>query len=158
MKKYPWFLLTIFIVIIDQLSKHFALNHLLFSQPLPILPMLNFTLAFNTGAAFSFLSEAGPWHQWFFLGFGLIMSLALIIWIKGLPQHNKLQHFALSCILGGALGNFYDRLHLGRVVDFIELYYHKYTWPVFNIADIAICLGVGILFFQLFRKTTEPVL
>lgn len=147
MKKWPWFVLALAIVFIDQASKYWALYELLPYQPDAIFPGFNLTLAFNSGAAFSFLSGAGEWHRWFFTGFSLLMSAALIIAIiRSVPI---LQLLALSLILGGAVGNLIDRAFVGYVIDFIDIYYKNHHWPVFNLADSAICIGAFLLLIDL---------
>ncbi|MFA5959432.1 MAG: signal peptidase II [Tatlockia sp.] len=152
MKKWPWFLLSMAVVVLDQLSKQWALEHLSPYQPDAIFPMLNFTLAYNTGAAFSFLSGTGGWHRWFFAGFSIVMSGVLIAWLVRLGKEAKLQTLALSLILGGAIGNLYDRAFFGYVVDFIDVYYKNHHWPVFNFADTAICAGAFLLLIDLCKN------
>jgi signal peptidase II len=151
-KKWPWFLLSMAVVVLDQLSKQWALEHLSPYQPDAIFPMLNFTLAYNTGAAFSFLSGTGGWHRWFFAGFSIVMSGVLIAWLVRLGKEAKLQTLALSLILGGAIGNLYDRAFFGYVVDFIDVYYKNHHWPVFNFADTAICAGAFLLLIDLCKN------
>ncbi|MCE3044852.1 signal peptidase II [Legionella sp. 16cNR16C] len=154
MKKWHWFIISILVIALDQISKYWASTHLVAYQPEPLIPMVNFTLAYNTGAAFSFLSGTGSWHRWFFAGFSIVMSIALIIWLVRLPNKAILQSLAVSLILGGAIGNLYDRALLGHVIDFIDVYYQNYHWPVFNVADSAICLGA---FFLLLDLCKSPV-
>ncbi|RAP36420.1 MULTISPECIES: signal peptidase II [Legionella] len=154
MKKWHWFIISILVIALDQISKYWASTHLVAYQPEPLIPMVNFTLAYNTGAAFSFLSGTGSWHRWFFAGFSIVMSIALIIWLVRLPNKAILQSLAVSLILGGAIGNLYDRALLGHVIDFIDVYYQNYHWPVFNLADSAICLGA---FFLLLDLCKSPV-
>jgi signal peptidase II len=149
MKKWPWFALSLVIVALDQLSKYWALSSLIAYQPQPVLPMVNVTLAYNTGAAFSFLSGVGGWHRWFFAVFSIIMSIVLAVWLARLPPKAILQCLAVSLILGGAVGNLYDRAALGHVIDFIDVYYQNHHWPVFNLADSAICLGAFFLMTDL---------
>lgn len=145
MNKWLWFVLAFLIVLLDQLSKYWASQVLLPYQPLAVLPMFNLTLAFNSGAAFSFLSGAGIWHRWMFAGFSLMMSVILIIMIKRTKPTLRLQLLGLSLILGGAIGNLIDRALFGYVVDFIDVYYKNHHWPVFNLADSAICVGALVL-------------
>jgi len=152
MKKWPWFLFSFCLVLVDQVSKYWATSNLLPYNPQPVFPMLNFTLAYNTGAAFSFLSGAGDWHRWFFAGFSLLMSTVLVIWMLRSSLQARLQLLALSLILGGALGNLVDRVYLGYVIDFIDVYYENYHWPIFNLADSAICLGAFLLFIDLCKN------
>ncbi|AHE66724.1 signal peptidase II [Legionella oakridgensis] len=152
MKKWPWFLLSLTVILIDQGSKYWAMHTLSFYQPFPVIPMLNLTLAYNTGAAFSFLSSTGDWHRWFFAGFSALMSIILTIWITRISPKAFLQLISLSLILGGALGNLIDRVMLGHVIDFIDVYYQNYHWPIFNLADSAICLGAALLLIDLFKN------
>lgn len=149
MKKGWWFFLSLLVILADQASKYWALSSLVAYQPEPVMPMVNFTLAYNTGAAFSFLSGVGGWHRWFFAVFSTIMSVVLAVWLIRLPSRAVLQCLALSLILGGAIGNLYDRAVLGHVIDFIDVYYQNHHWPVFNIADSAICLGVFFLILDM---------
>ncbi len=111
----------------------------------PIAPFVNLTLIYNTGAAFSFLSEAGGWQRWFFSILAIGVSLLIIVWLKRLPKDQRWVAAGLALILGGALGNQFDRLLLGHVIDFIDVYYATYHWPTFNIADSAITIGASIL-------------
>lgn len=155
MKKWPWFLLSVLVIVIDQWSKYWAAATLIPYQPESIMPMMNFTLAYNSGAAFSFLSGTGGWHRWFFAGFSILMSILLIIWLIRLPAQAKLQSFAVSLILGGAVGNLYDRAIFGHVIDFIDFYYKNHHWPVFNLADTAICIGAFFLLLDLCKNPTR---
>lgn len=143
MKKWHWFLLSILVIVCDQASKYWAGGALTPYKPLPVVPMLNFTLAFNTGAAFSFLNGAGGWHRWFFAGFSLIMSIVLIVWLYRVPNQARLLSAGISLILGGAVGNLIDRAFYGYVVDFIDVYYQHHHFATFNIADTAICVGAA---------------
>ncbi len=155
MKKWPWFIVSIAVILLDQLSKHWVLMHFNAYQPQKILPMLNVTLAYNTGAAFSFLNSAGSWHLWFFMGFSLLMSAVLFVWIIRTPTTARLQLASLSLVLGGAIGNLIDRANLGYVIDFIDVYYKTHHWPVFNLADSAICAGAFLLFLDLCKNHSE---
>ena len=144
-RKWGWFALTVLVFFADQLTKYAAEMALNPYQPYPVLPMFNLTLAYNTGAAFSFLSQAGEWHRWFFAGFSAVMSIFFVVWLIRLPKTATLQLTALSLILGGTIGNGFDRLLIGHVVDFIQVYYQSYYWPIFNLADSAICVGAFLL-------------
>lgn len=136
-------MLSFAVIICDQISKYFVSIFLTPYKPLPIFPMFNLTLAYNTGAAFSFLSGAGDWHRWFFSGFSLIMSLLLAIWLYRNSKQAYLLSTGISLVLGGALGNLIDRALHGYVIDFIDVYYKHYHFATFNIADSAICIGTG---------------
>jgi len=152
MNKWPWFLLALIVVFLDQLTKYCALMWLTPYHPESVLPMLNLTLGFNSGAAFSFLNDAGQWHRWFFAGFSSIMSIVLTVWIIRSKCTEHLKLFALGLILAGALGNLIDRAVLGYVIDFIDVFYGKHHWPIFNLADSAICIGAFLLLVDLQRK------
>ncbi len=140
-----WMLITFTIIIIDQLTKYIAVAKLKIYEAVTVMPMFNFTLMHNEGAAFSFLSDAGGWQRWFFTAVSLIVSVLLVVWIKKLKAEEKVQALAFSLILGGAIGNLIDRVRLGYVVDFIDVYYNTAHWPAFNIADSAITVGVIVL-------------
>ena len=141
----PWLWLSAVVVVLDQLSKWLAETHLVLYQPLAVLPSLNLTLMYNTGAAFSFLRDAGGWQRWLFTGLAVVVSVAIVLWLQRLPAQQRWIAAALSFILGGALGNVIDRIRLGHVIDFIQVYYSDWYFPAFNAADSAITLGVAIL-------------
>jgi signal peptidase II len=149
MKKWPWLVLSLIIVILDQATKYWAGTVLIPYDSSSVFSMVNFTLAFNTGAAFSFLSTAGEWARWFFAGFSFLISSLLLLWLIRTPANDKLQSTALAFILGGAVGNFYDRAVNGYVIDFIDVFYKKHHWPIFNLADTAICIGAFLLILDL---------
>lgn len=152
MKKIAWFLVSLMVIVLDQGSKAWAVDVLLPYASKHLMPMVQLTLAYNTGAAFSFLTHAGAWHRWFFTFFSAGMSVVLLIWMLRLPARARCQGFGLGLVLGGALGNLIDRLHYGYVIDFIDVYYTKHHWPVFNLADSAICLGVALLCWESFKE------
>lgn len=154
MKKWPWLLLSLGILVLDQLSKYWVGLHFTPWVPYPVFSGFNITLAWNNGAAFSFLSGAGEWHRWFFVVFSLLMSVVFVIWLRRLPENAVLQPLAIALLLGGAAGNLIDRLFFGYVVDFLEVYYQNWHWPVFNIADSAIFVGVVLLMLDLLRNKT----
>ncbi len=145
-----WLLLSFFVVILDQLTKLWAQSVLQYHQPIPVMSMFNLTLAYNTGAAFSFLSDAGGWQRWFFIVLTLVVCGVILRWIWIMRAQERLHAAALSLILGGAVGNLIDRIWLGYVIDFIDVYYQQYHWPIFNIADSAITVGVTLLIYDLF--------
>ncbi|KTD59326.1 lipoprotein signal peptidase [Legionella santicrucis] len=144
MKKWYWFMLSLAVIIGDQLSKYLVGIFLIPYHPLPVFPMFNLTLAYNTGAAFSFLSGAGDWHRWFFAAFSFIVSIILAVWLYKAENQTCLLSAGISLILGGAIGNLFDRALHGYVIDFIDLYYKHYHFATFNIADSAICIGAGL--------------
>lgn len=140
-----WLWLTVTIIVVDQFSKQLAVNVLELHEAVPLLPSLNLMLAYNTGAAFSFLSSASGWQRWFFVCLAVAVSVALMFWLRRLTTGHQLQACALALILGGALGNVWDRLTYGYVIDFIDVYYKNWHWPVFNVADSAISVGAVLL-------------
>ncbi len=140
-----WFWLSGVVLILDQCSKLIADALLQFNQPVPLLSFLDLHKVYNPGAAFSFLSDASGWQRWFFVGLTLLVSLVLAVWLRRLQAGQAWLALALSLILGGALGNLIDRVVYGYVIDFIDLYYGDWHWPVFNLADSAITVGAGLL-------------
>ena len=147
----PWLWLSAVIVIIDYLTKQMAEASLTLYQPVPVWPFFNLTLMYNYGAAFSFLSDAGGWQRWFFAGLAGLVSIAIIGWLKGTERRQRLLAIALALILGGALGNLWDRLLLGYVVDFLDVYYASWHWPAFNVADSAITVGAVLMVLDALR-------
>ena len=139
--------LSALIFIADQFSKNWFTTHFTLHEQWPVIPdFFSFILAYNTGAAFSFLSSAGGWQRWFFIGLAAVVSLGLVFWLTRLNRTQKLQAVALCLILGGAIGNLWDRAFLGHVVDFILVHYKReWFFPAFNIADIAITVGAGLM-------------
>lgn len=129
----------------DQITKGLALGLLEPYSPVALLPVFNLTLAFNPGAAFSFLAGADGWQRWFFSAVAVAVSGYLVIWLRGLPATDRLQAIGLGLILGGAIGNLIDRLRLGEVIDFLDLHYAGWHWPAFNLADSGITIGVFLV-------------
>ena len=143
LKQWGW--LSILVIVLDQATKFLAEMLLVMHQPVPLTPSFNLMLTYNTGAAFSFLANAGGWQRWFFLILGLAVSIGLIVWLQRLKPTEKRLAAALALILGGAVGNLIDRAWLGQVIDFLQLYYQRWYWPAFNIADSAISIGAFLL-------------
>lgn len=141
----PLGLIASLVFISDQLSKALLLYVLPLHDKIVLCPYLNFTLAYNHGAAFGFLATAGGWQRWFFVGLAAILVITGIIWTKRLQPNEKLSGIAFALIIGGALGNLADRIRVGYVVDFIDFYIGSWHWYTFNIADIAICVGAALL-------------
>ena len=140
-----WYALAFAVCVADQLTKQLASIWLDFAIPEPVIPGFNLFLIHNTGAAFSFLADQSGWQRWFLSAVALTVSLLVMFWISRLGNGDRRTAFALALVLGGALGNLIDRLYLGYVVDFIQLYYRQWSWPAFNLADSAICLGAAVL-------------
>ena len=143
-----WLWLTLVVLIVDQVSKQLAVSELVLHEAVPLMPSLNLMLAYNSGAAFSFLSSASGWQRWFFVILALAVSTVLIFWLRRLTSAQSMQASALALILGGALGNVWDRLLYGYVIDFIDVYYGAWHFPVFNIADSAITVGAVLLIIE----------
>ena len=141
-----WYLLSLVVIILDQWTKWLAETNLTFLEPVPVIePFLNWTLAYNYGAAFSFLADAGGWQKWFFAGMAILMSLFLIVYLPKAPRKTKLLSLGLALVLGGAIGNLIDRLLHGHVIDFIHVHYADvWHYPIFNIADVGIFIGICI--------------
>ena len=140
-----WFALSLIIILLDQLSKYIAVDIIPLYESIEVLPFFNWTLLYNEGAAFSFLSDQGGWQRWFFIILSTIVTTVLAIWLFRLKDDEQSIALSLSLIIGGAIGNLIDRVLLGHVVDFIHLHYQEYYWPAFNVADSAITVGVVIM-------------
>lgn len=143
MLKYLW--ISAIIIIADQATKWIANTQLEYHQAVAVFPYFEWFLSYNPGAAFSFLADAGGWQRWFFTILTIVISIILFVWIKKLEKDEKLTAIALCLILGGAIGNLIDRVLLGHVIDFIQVWLGSYPWPSFNIADSAISVGAVIL-------------
>jgi signal peptidase II len=147
-----WLWIALVVIVLDQITKQLASNLLEMYQPVALMPMFNWTLMHNTGAAFSFLSDQAGWQRWFFTLIALLVSAVLIAWTSKLKANEKGQAIAFALVLGGALGNVIDRIAYGYVIDFIDVYYKQWHWPAFNIADSAISIGVVLLIIESFRQ------
>lgn len=142
----PWLSLSAVVIALDLLTKHLALMHLPPYQPRPVIEgLLDLTLVFNTGAAFSFLAGGEGWQRWLFSGLALGVSVLLAFWLGRIRRDDWRQALPFALVIGGALGNLHDRLRYGRVVDFVDAYWRDYHWPAFNVADSAIVVGAVLL-------------
>jgi signal peptidase II len=153
----PWLALSAAIIALDQLTKAIVLAQLEpYVQHAVIPGVLNWTLAFNTGAAFSFLADAGGWQRWGFAALAVVVCTALVVWLARTPRGDWRTALPLGLIVGGALGNLVDRLRFGHVTDFIQVYYWPgKDWPAFNVADSAICVGAVLLAWFSLRHGKE---
>jgi signal peptidase II len=140
-----WLLLSLAIVIADQLTKALATAELVLHQPVPVFSFFNWTLAHNYGVAFSIFNDGPGWQRYGLSAFALLVSTVFTVWLLRLPRHERWSAAGLALVVGGAIGNVIDRLRLGYVVDFIEVYWNTWHWPAFNIADSAICVGAAVL-------------
>ncbi len=143
-----WLWLTGLAVILDQASKLAIDASMQLYQSIELISFFNLTYVRNTGAAFSFLSEAGGWQRWFFAILASIISIVLTVWLAKLKKHEILMAASLSLILGGAIGNLIDRVLYGYVIDFLDVYYQSWHWPAFNVADSAITVGVILMLLE----------
>ena len=143
MLRWLWF--SLLIIIFDQLTKQLVETSFMVYETLSVLPFFNLTLAYNEGAAFSFLSDQGGWQRWFFAFVAALVTVVLVVWLSRLKDE-KVLAISLSLVIGGAIGNLIDRLMLGYVIDFLDFFYAQYHWPAFNVADIAISVGVFLMF------------
>lgn len=146
-----WLWLSVAVIALDQITKALASAHLVLHEPVPVVPLFNLTLMHNSGAAFSFLAQAGGWQRWFFVAVAIAVSVALAWWLRQLQRNQLWLAVALALVLGGALGNVWDRVTLGYVVDFVDVYYGDWHWPAFNVADSAISVGAIMLLVDAFR-------
>lgn len=147
-----WLGLAAAIVALDQASKFAVLQVFSFGERLTVLPgLFDLTLVYNRGAAFSFLAGASGWQRWFFIGLGLAAA-AFIVWLLARHGTQRLFAFALALILGGAIGNVIDRVVHGQVVDFLLVYWQRWHWPAFNVADSAITVGAVLLIVDELRR------
>lgn len=152
----PWLLLSVAIIAIDQLTKAWVLNSLPQYTAVPVIEgFWNWYRTYNTGAAFSFLADAGGWQKYFFLVLAVAISGLLTWWLRQTPRHDWKTAAPYALVIGGAFGNVIDRLVHGHVVDFIQWHVGSYYWPAFNIADMAIvtgAVGIGLMGMLAGRK------
>ena len=154
----PWLIFAGVIILLDQISKWIVLGTMQPGESRYVAPFWNWVLTFNPGAAFSFLSDAGGWQRWFFTGLAFVVSIVLVVWLARTPRADWRTAVPLSLVVGGAVGNLIDRAWLGQVIDFIQLYYDRWYWPAFNLADSAITVGAGLLVVDsLLAKNAGPL-
>lgn len=150
-----WLWVSGVVLLLDQCTKLLAEAMLVAHQPVALLPGLALRKAYNSGAAFSFLSDASGWQRWFFVMLAIVVMVVLVAWLRRLPPGQVRAAWSLSLILGGAAGNLVDRVVYGHVIDFIDVYYGSWHWPTFNIADSAITVGAGLLLLDAFTGNPE---
>lgn len=150
-----WLGLALLVIVVDHLTKFWVSSTLEFQEFVPVLPFFSLVLVHNTGAAFSFLADAGGWQRWFFIAVG---SIATVIIVRLLARHAHEPRLAipLALVLGGALGNVIDRIVLGHVVDFLYFHYKSFAWPAFNVADTAISIGAAWLVWDSLTGKPKP--
>jgi signal peptidase II len=143
-----WLWLSVLVIALDQATKLWVSARLELFERVELLPFLNLVLVYNPGAAFSFLSDASGWQRWFFTALALVVSIVILVWLSRLRVEERAPAIGLALVLGGALGNVWDRLQHGHVIDFIDVYYRDWHWPAFNVADSAITIGVVFLIYD----------
>lgn len=148
---HKWFGISAIVIALDLFTKHLIQQRFQLGDAIAYTAFFDLVRAHNTGAAFSFLANAGGWQKWFF---GLISLVAVVVLSVLIKKNvaNKLFCVGAALILGGAIGNLYDRITLGYVVDFLSFHLNHLYWPAFNVADSAICVGVGLLLLDSFKK------
>ncbi|MGI4839184.1 MAG: signal peptidase II [Janthinobacterium lividum] len=155
-----WLWISVLVFIVDQASKYYFEHSLDLYQQIVVIPnYFSWMLAYNTGAAFSFLADGGGWQRWLFAMIAVVVSAVLIVWLKRLGRNDTWLAVALALVLGGALGNLYDRIVLGHVIDFIFVHWHEHGFPAFNVADSGITVGAIMLALDMFKtkKSGAPV-
>ena len=152
----PWLWLSAVVIALDQLTKVVVVQLLSPQVPHAVIPgFLNWTLAYNTGAAFSFLADQEGWQRWLFTALAIGVSAVLTRWLARTPRADWRNALPLALVIGGAIGNLIDRIRIGHVIDFIQVYYSDWAFPSFNIADSAISVGaVLLIWFALFAKSS----
>ena len=153
---YSWFSISAFIVALDLCTKHLVQQAFDYGDRLTVTSFFELVRFHNEGAAFSFLADAGGWQKWFFTAVSVV---AVVVITYLIIKHSKIKHpsqklfcWGLALVLGGAIGNLYDRVTLGYVVDFLYFHIDDLYWPAFNVADSAICVGVALLLWDSFRQ------
>ncbi|HDT0721495.1 TPA: signal peptidase II [Proteus mirabilis] len=153
-----WLWLAIAVVVLDLGTKQYFMQTFRLYESVAVMPFFNFTYAHNYGAAFSFLADKGGWQRWFFALIALAICIVLVVMMYKNKASAKLSNIAYALIIGGALGNLSDRLIHGFVIDFLDFYVGDWHWPTFNIADVCICIGAGLIIIESFfpDKNASP--
>ena len=144
-----WFSIAMAILVLDQLTKNWIVSDFFLGQSDFVTSFFNLVRVHNYGAAFSFLSDAGGWQRWFLAVLSMLVSVFLVVWLIKLPKVKWIEGIAIALILGGALGNLYDRVVLGYVVDFLDFHWSGSHFPAFNVADSGITIGASLLIFDM---------
>ncbi|WP_408631198.1 signal peptidase II [Marinomonas shanghaiensis] len=154
-----WWALALILFVLDWVTKQVIESNLFYGQEIAVLPFFDLTLRYNTGAAFSFLAQAGGWQRWFFSFIALAVVVGISWRLIKIAETNRLEALALTFVLGGAIGNLYDRLVYGHVVDFLQFHWQQvWYFPAFNVADSAITIGVILMLLESFvSKKPEEV-
>ncbi|ETS32448.1 signal peptidase II [Photorhabdus temperata] len=153
-----WLWLVVVVLILDLGSKQLVLKHFYLYESVPLIPYFNLTYAQNLGAAFSFLADKDGWQRWLFALIAVAISVVLMVMMYRSSAKKKLSNIAYALIIGGALGNLFDRLVHGFVIDFIDFYVGDWHFPTFNIADMAICIGAALVIIDSFLSPDEKTI
>lgn len=146
-----WVFISIFVFAVDRVTKLLVVHYLQFNFPIAVFQSLNFIFTFNTGAAFGFLHQASGWQGWLFSGLAIVVIIFLTIWLFKIDTNHHWLKIALALVLGGTLGNLFDRIAYHYVIDFLDFYFKQWHYPTFNLADAAICIGAIMLAIDIFR-------
>ena len=149
---YKWLSTSTIVIALDLLTKHLIQQSFVFGDLHSVTSFFDLVRYHNEGSAFGFLNDAGGWQKWFFNGISIVASIVIIYLLKK-HTNEKLFCAGLALVLGGAIGNLYDRITLGYVVDFLNFHLNNHYWPAFNVADSAICVGVGLLLLDSFKAS-----
>ena len=144
--------IALIVIAVDQITKYAVVGAMELYESMQYTPFFNLTYVRNYGAAFSFLGDAGGWQRWFFTAIAIGVSGYLLYWLRSIGRQQQLQPIAICLVLGGAIGNVYDRIMFGYVIDFLDVYVGNYHWPAFNVADSAIFLGACFLIFDWYKN------
>jgi signal peptidase II len=148
-----WLYLTAVVVLLDQLTKEAIVSNLVPFESIRVLPVLDITLMYNTGAAFSFLADGGGWQRWLFTALALGIGAGIVVWLRRLKARSQwMVACALALVLAGAMGNVIDRIKLGHVIDFIHAHWGAHYFPAFNVADSSITVGAALLLLDAFLE------
>ena len=151
---YKYLSISAIVIVVDLYTKHLIQQALVFGDSRPVTSFFDLVRYHNQGSAFGFLNDAGGWQKWFFNAIGTVASIVIIYLLKK-HTSEKLFCLGLALVLGGAIGNLYDRITLGYVVDFLNFHINNYYWPAFNVADSAICVGVALLLWDSFKTEKQ---
>jgi len=145
-----WLWISLWVIAMDQITKQIAESQLTPHQAVNLLPYFDWYLTYNAGAAFSLLADAGGWQRWLFTAIAIVISFVIVQWLRKLPASETMTALSLSLILGGAIGNLIDRILLGHVIDYIQVWLGSYPFPAFNLADASISVGAALLVLSSF--------
>ncbi|CUX96473.1 signal peptidase II [Candidatus Doolittlea endobia] len=145
-----WIWLALVVLVLDFGSKQWVVMQFSLGETVPVISFINFTYVHNPGAAFSFLADRGGWQRWAFSAIAVAFTVVLLVKMYNLDKRAKLPNITYAMIIGGALGNLFDRMKHGVVIDFIDFYVGHWHWPTFNVADVSICIGAVLTILEFF--------